>query len=826
MTLNPLTTNLQMTQVSVNPAVLGNLPVYANWEYTNGSVANAYAANVQAFVNIFNLGSTTATDGTVTPNPVTPALQAAIIAAIYGNPPTGAPTAVTSVPSDTAGLTTLLTNKGLLGLSQTMVENPPGSKKYYGLTVSMANNLDQLLRSLVSAGWDPSTGAAGITVDVLNRWRDLSILSPTIQGVLSGAVGAVQANRSLQSTIETVYVATANDLISGKLSDLEQQLSNSQDVLDSLASIQNIHNQIVVSGKGSINFVYNVALFNNDDGDFAEAYARAASAHFGQPIIPHVPSSLVTYGTPPLTGQLAVLAQQQNELRAQIQAGLDIINAQFNQMESIGNLVIEGKTVSQRLADYNLAAKNYALAIDQPGDLSDAQVIAAQQTYLNAANEFNRIFWNSHIWPPTNTTGSSSTPPSLATNPVSALKNFSTTQYTLTATYIDDPLAIPPVTHQLSSAEATNIAGTQLDLNTPMDLGEYISQSITLYRGVLRNNYNNFVNVMNDKIEALNAQIAAYNDANPTLSQLSEQSDLALFADLPAFTDDVDENSYDLAAINSPAPDGSQYYHPINSAGTGLEGRVWSNYLNDVTGNGQGAGLAYPGTVQQETPFSAVPDMFGGNHGDDFRDNILANIRENATLPTFNHSNTGAPVVNTVQTFGFYDQEGRPILTPQALTAKGQGVLNDLLEQRQKLLDQITFLETVTPKITNANGDLTFDPNSLLVKLRNVIDDMNNTLSANGVPLTQTSPDNVKMTAFVNWILDNYDKTDDASTSKQGEIQQTITFAITAAQSSNDSQKTKVQQFMFIFEEYYKSAAAILTKITEIIEKIAQGIAR
>lgn len=57
-----------------------------------------------------------------------------------------------------------------------------------------------------------------------------------------------------------------------------------------------------------------------------------------------------------------------------------------------------------------------------------------------------------------------------------------------------------------------------------------------------------------------------------------------------------------------------------------------------------------------------------------------------------------------------------------------------------------------------------------------------------------------------------------------GNIQQNITFAITAAQSLNDTQKQKVQQFLFVFEEYYKSAAAILSTITRMIEKMAQGI--
>lgn len=58
------------------------------------------------------------------------------------------------------------------------------------------------------------------------------------------------------------------------------------------------------------------------------------------------------------------------------------------------------------------------------------------------------------------------------------------------------------------------------------------------------------------------------------------------------------------------------------------------------------------------------------------------------------------------------------------------------------------------------------------------------------------------------------------------EVQQAITNAITAGENLNDTQKDKVRQFMFVFEEYYKSASAILTKITQIIQRMAQGIAR
>ena len=57
-------------------------------------------------------------------------------------------------------------------------------------------------------------------------------------------------------------------------------------------------------------------------------------------------------------------------------------------------------------------------------------------------------------------------------------------------------------------------------------------------------------------------------------------------------------------------------------------------------------------------------------------------------------------------------------------------------------------------------------------------------------------------------------------------IQNNITSAITAGEALNDTKKEELRRFLFIFEEYYKSAAAILNKITQLIERLAQGIAR
>lgn len=76
------------------------------------------------------------------------------------------------------------------------------------------------------------------------------------------------------------------------------------------------------------------------------------------------------------------------------------------------------------------------------------------------------------------------------------------------------------------------------------------------------------------------------------------------------------------------------------------------------------------------------------------------------------------------------------------------------------------------------------------------------------------------------WIMDNYQTFSSPDASKAGLIQQNLTAAITAAQSTNDTQKQDVRNSLLLFEQYYKSAAAILNQLTQIITRMAQGIAK
>lgn len=86
-------------------------------------------------------------------------------------------------------------------------------------------------------------------------------------------------------------------------------------------------------------------------------------------------------------------------------------------------------------------------------------------------------------------------------------------------------------------------------------------------------------------------------------------------------------------------------------------------------------------------------------------------------------------------------------------------------------------------------------------------------------------PSLTSFSAVKQWALDNYGGSTASAISKQGVFQQDITNAITGAESLNTSQQQSVRQYMFVFEQYCQSAAAILTALDQIFDKISRNIA-
>ena len=132
----------------------------------------------------------------------------------------------------------------------------------------------------------------------------------------------------------------------------------------------------------------------------------------------------------------------------------------------------------------------------------------------------------------------------------------------------------------------------------------------------------------------------------------------------------------------------------------------------------------------------------------------------------------------------------------------------DIQNFRDQLIVQAGQLSGITP-ILSGTGQI--DPNSLLARIRTVLTDLNRF-------------DLGSFSGVSDWVLDGYDVHGEGAVAAAGLIQQNLTFAITAGQSLNNTQTETVRRYLFLFEEYYKSASSILQAITQIIQKMADGI--
>lgn len=136
---------------------------------------------------------------------------------------------------------------------------------------------------------------------------------------------------------------------------------------------------------------------------------------------------------------------------------------------------------------------------------------------------------------------------------------------------------------------------------------------------------------------------------------------------------------------------------------------------------------------------------------------------------------------------------------------------DDFQAQLLSAKNQVKLLISALAQITPTGSGGAVDPNSLLGRLQTVYNDLQDIDTYSGV---------------ANWVLDNYNVHSSGSSSQAGNIQMNLNLAITAGQNLNDTQTASVRNYLFIFEEYYKSASGILTKLSQLIEKMGQNISR
>lgn len=222
----------------------------------------------------------------------------------------------------------------------------------------------------------------------------------------------------------------------------------------------------------------------------------------------------------------------------------------------------------------------------------------------------------------------------------------------------------------------------------------------------------------------------------------------------------------------------------------------------------------------------------------------------------FNTStNQFQPVATTYALSGYYVSAstggGYPTINPANFTnAQIAQIVGDGYNGVQKfpLLGTISGMSTLKLQLTRQRGALSSllvdliaqtpasvlnDPlkrsQALLGQMSAVYGDLKTKLGPNppaNIQIVSGTPVAGAQSAIRAWIMDNYQTFSSPDASNAGLIQQKITAAITAAQSTNDTQKQDVRNSLLVFEEYYKSAATVLNQLTQIISRMAQGIAK
>jgi hypothetical protein len=198
---------------------------------TSKEVADKFTQDLQVFLDVFNLTSPTAEQDILNGTYHTQIQNA--IADFYDIAKNGVPSAT-----------------------------DPTKKNV--LSKEMANVLDQLIRTLRAAGIQPN---GTITAQDVANWKSLSATSPVIADVLSMATKvSSQSNRNLQALTELVYVKTGNEVMEDALIDLEDALNQTKAALDQLNSLQQLHNEITVQSKGTLQQAFKSATGVNISG--------------------------------------------------------------------------------------------------------------------------------------------------------------------------------------------------------------------------------------------------------------------------------------------------------------------------------------------------------------------------------------------------------------------------------------------------------------------------------------------------------------------------------------------------------------------------------
>lgn len=239
-------------------------------------------------------------------------------------------------------------------------------------------------------------------------------------------------------------------------------------------------------------------------------------------------------------------------------------------------------------------------------------------------------------------------------------------------------------------------------------------------------------------------------------------------------------------ADNSPAD--FEFLADFLSTGTGVNRALIATpqtYINAVASGQRPLGVISSNPITLSTVLAGLPQRY---------QDLVARMVDYENAYNFNYIQLN----NTQNT---YNSIVAPFNTAISFA-------NQILAARDSLTTILNRIDLQNPKASRSI------PNTLAFQLNTLLTDMNSRFG----PATT---DLLKAQAAAAWVLDGR-----TTATETGVVQGHIAGVITAAESLNDTQKENVRNYMFIFEEFYKSASNVLSQISQIITKIAQNISR
>jgi len=682
----------------------------------------------------------------------------------------------------------------------------PTSQQTVYITSEMAQNLQTLFNTLNAVGVNvsglpPTSNGSLQPIEMspaqLTAWQTVYLENGSLDpsnlfnsASLTLAIKDSQ-NINIQSLIELQYVENGNTLLSNQLQNLQTALAVTKTSLDNLADLQRLHNLIQVNDKTPFSATFNYQLSAN----FPGAYQIQGSAYFNSPLVPQLADSLYTSGYQGASAPTGTDALSP--------ALADIFKGMTLGINTFGSLSgANGGTNPFGLT---------ALSTDSSGVL-----VGGGSKYIDNGN----FVPNSYYYGGTNLTSDvNGTPVNELVTSITQTgvinADGSTTSVSLdpSATY----QLLPDLDYSPEFIARYGLKEGTFSVQIPTSGPGYGLSNATfgtlppLPAAVTRTYY---------YIETSGANAPAQAQANAN----TFTSDMAAVKSAGGmFQISNDYYGFDAATHASAANYFSQnlsglYYYSGTTA-------VW---VDPSQVNWNNISLSSPGVEKQlMQTISANPFAYSS---DDIRDYIAVPDPNTGFLKfiqlhqLFTKEPSNVQGVIKLQSLSLTTGVGLKYNDTTNLFSTSYN-LSGMITARNKLLDEaaaisgaIHYLSTHTPPLANGAED----PNSLLGTLRVVLKDMRGAMvTANKTAITSTMSMTSSFNGFYNWLIDGYDAKD---VSKQGTYQTDITTAITAGESLNDQQKQSVTNYLYLFQQYYQSAANILSALTQIIEKMAQSI--